>query len=437
MDDSLKTYVVSLGCPKNLTYTEHILALIKGATNSFFITNNIDEANIILINTCAFIEDAVSESVECILELSQNKKEDQKIIVFGCLPLRYASKLESVLPEVDKFVFHVEPFDVANEIAAYIGVKTHIENHEHKRIFTGHPWHTYVKISDGCSNRCTYCLIPKIRGPLRCRKPTSIIDEINLAVENGAIEVTLVAQDLTSYRVEDFDLVKLIEKILAETAVSWLRLMYLYPDGISKPLLELIAKESRICNYLDVPIQHASDKILKRMGRKNSLSQLEKTMETIRKYLPEASLRTTVMVGFPGEEEGDFNILKEFIKKWRFHHLGCFVYSDEEDAPSRLLKNKVPEELAEERKSIILEMQKDISLSINRSFIGKELDVLVDGYCEESELLLCSRNMFQAPEIDGTTYITKGFSKAGALETVKITDAFEYDLVGEIVPKKS
>ncbi len=433
MSKAPKILVVSLGCPKNLTDTEHILAVLERSFGVLSFTQNPEEADIFLVNTCAFIERAVKESIDSILELSYRKKDHQKLIVFGCLPLRYGSKLQGLLPEVDKFIFHVEPSLIANSILDYLGVKKGNIVNDHDRIVTGSPWHVYVKISDGCPNRCTYCLIPRIRGDLRCRSPKSIIDEINIAVEKGAIEVTLVAQDLTTYKKDGVNLTGLVEKILKDTNVSWLRLMYMYPNGITDEILKLIRSEERICNYLDIPIQHASDKILKRMGRKYSGVELEKTMENIKRFLPEASLRTTVMVGFPGEEEKDFHILQDFIQRWQFHHLGCFVYCDEEEIYSRRFDGKVDKEIGKQRKDQILSIQREISLSINKTFVGRRLQVLVDGYCPESELLLCSRTKFQAPEVDGTTYINKGISKPGALETIKITEAFEYDLVGELV----
>ncbi|NPA95163.1 MAG: 30S ribosomal protein S12 methylthiotransferase RimO [Thermodesulfobacteria bacterium] len=436
MSDPLKVYVVSLGCPKNLCDTEHVLADLKEALHQLSFTQKREDADILLVNTCAFIEEAVSESIDCILELCQEKKEGQLVVVFGCLPLRYGKELEGLMPEVDHFIFHVEPHQVASKLLGYLGINNSpVPPSDSSRIITGYPWQVYVKIADGCSNRCTYCLIPKIRGKTRCRSPKTIVDEINGAVSRGAVEITLVAQDLTSYSYEDTDLPGLVETILEETDVPWLRLMYLYPGGLDERLLELMAKSDRICNYLDIPIQHASDKILKRMGRQVSRSQIEDSLRRVRRFLPDASLRTTVMVGFPGENEEDFQTLIDFIKKWRFHHLGCFAYSDEKEAASHKLSGKVPKELASERKDIVLSIQREISRSINQEFVGKEVEVLVDGYCEESHLLLCSRTRFQAPSIDGTTYINKGLSTGGSLEKVLITEAHDYDLVGEIVKK--
>ncbi len=434
MAESLKIHVTSLGCPKNLADTERILAVLKEALPDISFEKDHKNASIFLVNTCAFIEDAVQESIDRILELCQEKGKGQHLVVFGCMPLRYGLQLEKLIPEVDRFIFHVEPDRIASEILGLLSRKTAPLVPSHKRLVTGKPWQVFVKISDGCSNRCTYCLIPKIRGGLKCRSPKDIVKEINEAVSLGAVEITLVAQDLTAYQYEGIDLPALIRLILKETDCRWLRLMYLYPEGIDQELLELVAKEDRICNYLDVPIQHTSDRVLKRMGRPGNGAKLNRKLETIRSFLPDASLRTTVMVGFPGEEDKDYRTLVDFIKRWRFHHLGCFVYSDEQEAYSRLFKDKVAKEVAIARKEELMEIQKGISRAINRDFIGKEIDVLIQGYCEESELLLCARSRFQAPEIDGITYINQGNSTEGSIERVKITQAFDYDIVGKIVP---
>ncbi len=433
MAESLKIHVTSLGCPKNLVDTERILGVLKEAKPDVSFEKDHQNANLILVNTCAFKEDAVQESIDRILELCQEKAKGQRLVVFGCMPLRYGLQLKELIPEVDKFIFHVEPDNIASEILGLLSLNITSLAPSHKRLLTGKPWQVFVKVSDGCSNRCTYCLIPKIRGGLRCRSPKDIVNEINEAVSLGAKEITLVAQDLTAYQYEGINLTALLRMILQETDCKWLRLMYLYPDGIDQELLEIVAKEDRICNYLDVPIQHASDKILKRMGRPGNSAKLNKKFETIRSFLPEASLRTTVMVGFPGEEDKDYRTLVDFIEMWRFHHLGCFIYSDEQDAYSHIFKDKVANDIALARKEELMEIQKGISRAINRSFIGKEIDVLIYGYCEESDLLLCAKSGFQAPDIDGITYINQGNSTEGSIARVKITQAFDYDLIGKIV----
>ena len=438
--NSEKIFCISLGCPKNRADTEHILAIAKKYLDNTSFTEDISEATLILINTCSFIEKAVSESIEIILEIGQKKEDWQKLCVFGCLPLRYKKELLKLLPEVDLFSFKNEPEKIAIDLISFLkgGGQTFqlTKNDLTERIITTSPFSAYVKISDGCSKGCTYCLIPKIKGAIRCKKPKHIIQEIKKLTQKGVKEIILVAQDLTSYNYEGLDLGDLIEEILKKTSTKWLRLMYLYPQGVTKRLLELIKNEPRICNYLDIPIQHASDKILKRMGRKIDNKRLNRVFESIKEIIPECSLRTTVMTGFPGEDEEDFNTLVDFIKRWKFHHLGCFTYSDEDGAYSKKFKEKVSKKVAQKRKEQILEIQKEISHEINTSFVGKEMEVLIDGYCQETDLLLCGRSQFQAPEIDGTIYINEGTTDSGKIEKVLITEAHPYDLVGQIIKDK-
>ena len=429
-----KLHVISLGCPKNLADTENILGGLEGFLGPLKITASFEEADVILINTCSFLEASVSESIETILEVSQKKKEGAKIIVFGCLPLRYGERLKGLIPEVDEFLFEKEPPDITKRLFEVLNsYKTKREYPIlNNRIITGSPYYAYVKISDGCPNRCTYCLIPKIKGHLRCKPPFEIKREIEGLLEKGVREITLVAQDLTAYQYEGLNLEGILREILSIKKDFWLRLMYLYPKGISKGLLRLIRDEERICNYLDIPIQHASTRVLKRMGRGYERKDLDRLLGTIREIIPDISLRTTVMVGFPGERDEDFDILLESIKKWRFHYLGCFTYSDEEEAPSHKLKEKVNKELAQKRRDEILRAQEEISLSINRSFIGKSIETLVLGRCEETELLICGRARFQADDVDGMIYINRGDARAGEFQRVLVTEAHSYDLVGEV-----
>jgi len=439
----VRMFVISLGCPKNLVDTEYILGGIKGRLARISFCNTLEDADIILVNTCAFIEEAVSESIEVILEVGGRKQDGQMLAVSGCLPLRYGREIETLLPEVDLFSYDIDPYRSAMAIAArYQGLEagTLIQQGLHgPRICTGRPWHQYVKISEGCSNRCTYCLIPRIRGRFRCRPPQEIIEEINRLYSEGAREITLVAQDLTAYSAGGMALPGLLELILRETDIPRLRLMYLYPDGVSGDLLQVMHDTTRICSYMDMPVQHASSRILRAMGRKYSAEKLEETMSSIRKALPGISLRTTVMVGFPGETKEDFAVLKEFVKRWRFHHLGCFAYSDEEDAPSSRLPGKIDPETAARRKAEIMELQAEISTDINASMVGKVLDVLIEGACEETDLLICGRTEFQAPEIDGLTYINDGndgMAEPGDIAKVKITESHTYDLVGAVLPDR-
>jgi len=428
--------VVSLGCPKNLIDTEDVLGNLDALLGGLEFSHEQDQADIILVNTCAFIEEAVSESLEAILELAAGKRPDQVLVVMGCLPLRYERELEDLLPEVDFFSFHLRPEASARALAEFLVQKDIRDNvptpATGRRITSGRPWQQYVKISEGCSNRCTYCLIPEIRGRMQCRPPRDIVQEVNILSQAGAMEITLVAQDLTAYQWGRFDLASLLRLLLAETDVPWFRLMYLYPSGITPGLLDVLGDSRRICPYMDMPVQHASSRILKSMGRAYDMSMLNAIMERIGRVLPDIAMRTTVMVGFPGETEEDFSILCDFLERWRFHHLGCFVYSDEEDAPSFHLKDKVLPEIAKERKEEIMAMQVHISAERNAAVVGQTIDVLVDGFCEETDLLLCGKSRFQAPEVDGLTYINKGIAEPGQIVKVKITQSHTYDLVGEI-----
>ena len=432
-----RVFVVSLGCPKNLIDTEYALGSLGARAGGLEFCKDQDQADIILVNTCSFIEEAVSESIEAILQAAQGKRPGQILAVMGCLPLRYRKELKELLPEVDIFSFSQDPVETGQIFSSCLGSVSSaraISSAETiNRISTGMPWQKYVKISDGCSNRCTYCLIPSIKGRMVCRKPGLIAEEINMLCEAGAKEITLVAQDLSAYEMDGLDLASLVEFLLRETDVPWLRLMYLYPGGLDDRLLDLMDHNDRLCPYVDMPIQHASSSVLRSMGRNYDQDLLEQTIGRIKNFLPQVSIRTTVMTGFPGETEEDFETLRDFIERWKFHHLGCFTYSDEEDAPSRHLKHKVPPEVARERKEELMSLQARISAGINAGFQNQVLDILLEGLCQETNLLLCGRTRFQAPEVDGLTYINSGEAQAGQIVKVKITETHTYDLVGEVL----
>ncbi|HID98141.1 MAG TPA: MiaB/RimO family radical SAM methylthiotransferase [Thermodesulfobacteriaceae bacterium] len=369
----------------------------------------------------------------------------------GCMVERYREELASEMPEIDIFwgtgnpsllgrnIVNAcsAPYDTSELKTAYFvkDVKRANGGDEHifSRFVTTPFWRAYVKISEGCSNRCTYCLIPGLRGENISRPVSGIVREVNALAEKGVREVTLVAQDLTSYLYENTDLADLLTILEKDTDVTWFRLLYLHPSGIGSRLLEVISESSSVLPYLDIPVQHASDRILRRMGRNYDTRSLEHLFSNIRKIIPEAAVRTTVMVGFPGESPEDFLILKNFIKKHRFRHMGCFVYSDEDDCVSYRFVNKVPGELAEERRKEIMEIQADISMELNSTMIGRTEDVLIEGISPETELLLTGRTVFQGHDIDGITYINSGNAIAGDIVPVKITSSHIYDLVGEIV----
>lgn len=445
----LRFFVSSLGCPKNSIDTEVLLGSIANDICSIILVQEPADADVLLVNTCGFIESAVSESIERILELIEGKRQGQILVVAGCMVERYGNELVKELPEVDLFYGARAPQNFKDEF------KEFLQERYNGDIFKGalpgrhnggpHPlacssrllstpwWRAFVKISEGCSNHCTYCLIPIIRGKAISRNKRDIIEEVNELVALGTREITLVAQDITAYEDSGNLLYDLLKDLLAYTDVSWIRLMYAYPGNIDERILRLMAEGKRICKYLDIPIQHASDRILKSMGRKYSSQILERQLALIKDVVPGIGLRTTLMVGFPGETDDDFLTLQRFIERWRFHHLGCFIYSDEEGCAASRLDNKIAHETALKRRSALMAIQKQISADINASFINKTLDVLIEGKSAETDLLLTGRSQFQGPEVDGVVYINKGMAEYGEIMSVKITESHYYDLVGEII----
>ncbi len=442
----LRFFVYSLGCPKNSVDTEVILGSIVDDICNVTLVQGPAEADVLLVNTCGFIESAVSESIERILELIEKKREGQILVVTGCMVERYGDELVKELPEVDLFYGARAPQNFKEVFKGFLqrrynGNATlrdttpgrHLTLGCSSRLLSTPWWRAFVKIAEGCSNHCTYCLIPAIRGQAVSRSKQDIIDEVNELVGLGTREVTLVAQDVTAYEDNGNLLYDLLRDLLAYTDISWIRLMYTYPGSIDERILRLMAESKRICKYLDIPIQHASDRILKSMGRKYDSQVLERQLELIQDMLPSIGLRTTLMVGFPGETDDDFLILQRFIEKWRFHHLGCFIYSDEEGSAASKLYNKVAPEMASKRRAALMELQKRISADINASFVNKTLDVLIEGKSTETDLLLTGRSQFQGPEVDGVIYINKGMAEYGGIMPVKITESHCYDLIGEIV----
>ena len=434
----MKIFVISLGCPKNRTDTEQILGAFHEFLPECTITGDYKEADILLVNTCAFIEEAVEESIETILELANSRKEGQFLAVMGCLYKRYGQELAKALPEVDIFFGHELTGDVINKILGHAGLLDKmcplpLSSSAGTRLITTPPWRAYLKVLEGCSRRCTYCLIPRIRGGNRPRPLSRILSELKSLEEKGIKEVTLVGQDLSSWSLDGQGLVGLVLAMKNEINIPWLRLMYLHPLGISRRLLDVMAMTPNICNYLDIPIQHASTRILKRMGRGYGLDHIKRLFGLIKESYPEFAIRTTVMVGFPGETDDDFGVLVDFIQEFELDHVGCFIYSDEEEAPSHRLDQKVPRAISEERRDAILSVQKEISRKRLKRWVGQTATVLVEGFSKETDLLLEGRADFQAPEVDGLVYINEGEASPGEFYQVEITEAHDYDLVGRII----
>jgi len=432
-------YIESLGCARNLVDSELMLGKLVDA--GYNIVVDPAKARTILINTCSFIEAAINESIDTILELAKYKRNGKcrRIIVAGCLPERFREKIIKTLPEVDfflgtgaysKIVQAIEGIPIASGILLPDPGLTLLNYSAEPRIRSV-PYMAYLKIAEGCNRRCTYCIIPKLRGKQRSREIEDVVSEAKVLIESGVKELILVAQDTSSYGKDlgnSVNLAKLIERISDLSDDIWIRILYGHPESIEADAIKAIASAENVCSYFDIPIQHASSKILKRMGRNYNQTKLLKLFDKIRSTDPDAVLRTTVITGFPGETDKDFGELLSFIEKIKFDHLGAFVYSDSKDIVSHKLSDKVRKNVAKKRYERIMSCQMEISSQNNRRHIGKVFDVLVEESPEEK--LYIGRTKYQAPDVDGITYIS-GEMKTGSLVRTKITDALEYDLVGE------
>lgn len=440
-------HLVSLGCPKNLVDSEVMLGLLE--KEGFSVVEDPSRAELLLINTCGFIRPAVEEAVDEILELARYRKEDpeKRLVVTGCLVQRYGEELERELPEVDLFV-GTDGFQRIGELVCGLfqgrgerGMVLHsppvylMDARIERRLSTP-AFRAWLKITEGCDNRCTYCMIPSIRGGLRSRSIEDLVEEAVHLEAGGVQELTLIAQDLTAYGNDlsgGQNLEALLGELLARTTIPWLRLLYLYPSTISRSLLELMADAPRIVPYLDVPFQHVSDRVLRAMNRHHSREDLETLIDNIRAIVPRCAIRTTLLVGFPGETEEDVEQMIECLTRWQLDHVGVFQYQDEEGSAAYLLPDKVEDEVKEERYNRVMSVQAEISGRRQLQFVGRTEPVLLEGVSRESDLLLEGRTRFQAPDIDGCVYITDGTAEPGSIVSVRITEAHTYDLVGVIV----
>lgn len=438
----MKLHLVSLGCAKNLVDSEGMLGrLIQVGCK---ITAIPDEADVIIINTCSFIESAINESIDTILELARNKiiGSCQRLIVTGCLPERFRETIIDTLPEVDVFL-GTGAFDkiIPAVVEPLDGLRCHLPNpdetclHKQKipRILSSHKL-AYVKIAEGCDRHCTYCIIPNLRGKQKSRYLKDIVSEAQSLVSSGIKELVLVAQDTTNYGNDlkpSVALTRLLDNLAAVSENIWIRLLYGHPESMDAALIRTVSKYSNICSYFDIPIQHVSSRILKKMGRNYSADHLYKLFDGIRSLVPDAALRTTLLVGFPGETDAHFEELLTFINAVRFDHLGVFTYSDADDLPSHKLSGHVPSNIADQRREQIMSTQQEISSQINQKHIGNVYDVLLEESVENN--LFSGRTFFQAPEVDGITFIQAKQLNVGTFARVKIIDALEYDLTGEVV----
>jgi ribosomal protein S12 methylthiotransferase len=440
-----KVHIISLGCPKNLIDSEVMGGLLNQADHQ--LVDRSDSADIVIVNTCAFINPAKEEALEEILNLAEEKKKKNrqlKIVVAGCLAQRYGKELLTQIPEVDLFIGTGEVGNIVNHInklnqekfkrSTVITKPDFLMNFEHPRILSSTTASAYLKISDGCSNRCSYCVIPSIRGPVRSRKPDDILQEAEILAARGIKEIIITAQDTAAYGRDLTGRPRLSDllKDMAKTKnIKWIRLLYAHPAHITTDLMEIIAANERICRYIDLPIQHIDDDILKAMNRKVTRAKINNIITQARRTIPGVALRTSLIVGFPGETPTRFNRLLDFVNETKFDHLGVFTYSKEEETIAANLKSHVSEKEKTRRREIIMNEQSVISSAINRTLVGSIQEVLIEGNSDRPDYAFMGRCRRQAPEIDGITYIKKSESRIGEIVKCKITAADVYDLFGE------
>ena len=450
---------VSLGCSKNLIDTECLIGRFK--ENRFQIVNEEEKADILVINTCGFIESAKEEAINTILEMAEYKKKRCKyLIVIGCLVQRYYADLVKALPEVDLFV-KIEDYDKLWEQVEDL-LKRGIAKKENKKttkkitqipqmpmltqkeflnrtITTGNNY-AYIKIGEGCSNKCTYCAIPYIRGPFVSRKMDDILEEANMLAKKGIKELIVIAQDTTKYGVDIYGeskLAELLENLTKIEGIQWIRFLYAYPEGITEELIDIVANNDKIANYFDIPIQHISNKVLKRMNRRTNKEQIENLLSKIRENIPDVVLRTSLIVGFPGETKEDFEELKEFIKVAKFDKLGTFMYSKEDGTPAEKLPDQIHGNTKKARYNQIMQIQQKISKEIQSKKIGKTYEVLIEDMSFDGKYYI-GRTIQDVPEMDGIVYIKNKIDKKSEeiinhFINCKVTDVSDYDLIAEMI----
>lgn len=447
--EKIKLFCVSLGCDKNLVDTEKMLGVAGGLGVSF--TDDETEADAILINTCCFIGDAKEESVNTILEMARYKEEGKcrALIVAGCLAQRYKQEIIDEIPEVDAILGTTSYEEIGNVLTRLFGEEKE-KKEEHiscfhdlkelpetakKRVMTTGGHYAFLKIAEGCDKRCSYCIIPYLRGPYRSVPMEQLLAEARELADNGVRELILVAQETTLYG-KDLYGEKTLPKLLHELAqipgIYWIRIQYCYPEEITDELIQTIKTEEKVCHYLDIPIQHASDRILKRMGRRTHKAELKERIGALRREIPDIALRTTFICGFPGETEEDHEELMEFVDEMEFERVGVFTYSAEEDTPAYSYPDQIPEEVKEERRADVMELQQEIAFEHCENMVGKVLDVMIEGKVAD-EPAYVGRTYMDAPNVDGLIFVNADeMLMYGDFVRVKVTGANEYDLIGEV-----
>ncbi|MFD0711342.1 30S ribosomal protein S12 methylthiotransferase RimO [Paenibacillus sp. GCM10027626] len=433
--------VLTLGCEKNLVDSEIMSGLID--ERGYRLVDQADDATVIIVNTCGFIDAAKEESVNTILDMAEFKQTGRlkALIVSGCLTQRYKQQLMEEMPEIDGIVgtgdFHhiVDIVEEALHGKKPIKVGNPVFDYEQKlpRLVTTPRYTAHVKIAEGCDNACTFCSIPIMRGKFRSRSIESIVDEVRTLSAQGVREISLIAQDSTNYGTDLYDkfmLPELLNRVSEVEGIVWVRLHYAYPGFFTDELIETIATNPKVCKYVDMPLQHSEDSILKRMRRPGRQRDARELIAKIRARIPDVALRTSIIVGFPGETEEDFERLCEFVREMKFDRLGVFTYSSEEDTPAVRLPNHISDEVKEWRSNTLMEIQREVSKHNSGKYIGREIDVLVERYDGRSDVYI-GRSEYDAPEIDGEVYISNCKASIGEIQKVRITHAYEFDMSGE------
>ncbi|BDG03615.1 30S ribosomal protein S12 methylthiotransferase RimO [Anaeromyxobacter oryzae] len=439
-----RVYMHTLGCPKNRVDSEVMLGTLAEA--GYRLVQDPAKAEVIVVNTCGFIESAKEESVEAIVELADQKRAGccKKLVVTGCLVQRHADELARELPEVDHFLGTGAYQDVARIVSdaqakrLVVPDPDFVHSAASPRV-NSLPSHTaYLKISEGCDNACAFCIIPKLRGPQRSRPIDDVLAEAAALAAQGTVELSLVAQDLTAYGYDlpgKIRLHHLLPELAKVDGIRWIRLHYAYPRDVPDALVDAVASEPKIVKYLDMPLQHSSDRLLRSMKRGRDSVFLRELLARLRARIPGIALRTSLIVGLPGETEDDFENLVRFVEEQRFERLGVFEFSPEEGTPAAEMAAQVPDEVKRARFERVMGIQQGISRDHQQAMIGRKLEVLVEGRAEETEHLLAGRHAQQAPEIDGITYVNDGVAYPGEIVTLEVTDASEYDLVGRVIAR--
>lgn len=435
---------ISLGCDKNLVDSEVMLGLLD--KKGYQIVDSEEDADIIVVNTCCFIHDAKEESIQTILEMAEYKKEGKlkALIVTGCLAQRYQQEIIDEIPEVDAVLGTTSYDHIVEAVEEALAGNGHViledvdalPDVKEKRLVTTGGHYAYMKIAEGCDKHCTYCIIPKLRGNYRSVPMEKLLAEAKDLAEQGVKELILVAQETTVYGKDLYgekSLHKLLRELCKISGIQWIRILYCYPEEIYDELIQTIKEENKVCHYLDLPIQHASDAVLKRMGRRTSKAQLVEIIEKLRKEIPDISLRTTLITGFPGETQEQHEELKDFVDEMEFDRLGVFTYSPEEDTPAATMTEQIPEEVKEERQAELMELQQEIAFDLAEDMVGREVLVMIEGKVADENAYV-GRTYKDAPNVDGLIFInTDEELMSGDFARVRVTGALEYDLIGELI----